>query len=151
MIKKFEILGTSFFVNLFNGFSSVDEKYILDSMQIKAAQSPIFKFPMYKKITFCLEHTNSCNLKCNYCFNKNKNNNKIIFDEKYEDFLNKLFLFYKQCDRYYIDLSSDAEPLTNIDFIKSLAIYVNKKQEEIRKEILNGKHSYCGCGLLMEC
>ena len=136
MIKKFEILGTSFFVNLFNGFSSVDEKYILDSMQIKAAQSPIFKFPMYKKITFCLEHTNSCNLKCNYCFNKNKNNKKIIFDEKYEDFLDKLFLFYKQCDRYYIDLSSDAEPLTNIDFIKSLAIYVNKKQEEIRKEIL---------------
>lgn len=136
MFEKFSVLDKSFFINLENGFCSENKYEILESLKIKRPQAPIYRFPLYKKVTFCIEHTNTCNLNCSYCFNKSKDNRIAKFNLKYIHLFDNLFEQYKSCDKYFIDLSSDAEPLTNLEFIKNLVFYVEKKQEEIRKEIL---------------
>ena len=135
MINNFIVLGKEIFLNLENGFCSFSSEEILDSLLVKKPELSDYNFPMYKTVTFCLEHTCSCNLNCNYCFNKNKYSKYTIFDIGYKNLLDNLFRTFKECDKYFIDLSSDAEPLTNIDFIKDLLCYVDIKQEEIRKEI----------------
>lgn len=135
MINNFIVLGKEIFLNLENGFCSFSSEEILDSLLVKKPELSDYNFPMYKTVTFCLEHTCSCNLNCNYCFNKNKYSKYTIFDIGYKNLLDNLFRTFKECDKYFIDLSSDAEPLTNIDFIKDLLCYVDIKQEEIRREI----------------
>lgn len=88
----------------------------------------------YPRITFCIEVTNFCNLNCKYCFNQNKNNKKMT-SEQLQKILDKLFSLYPNKEKYFIDLSGDGEPLTNIDGILFVEEYALKKQEEIRKEI----------------
>ena len=88
----------------------------------------------YPRITFCLEISSTCNLMCKYCFNDDKKN-KLMSNNDIKEILDTLFNKYKDKEKYFIDLSGDGEPLTNIDGVLFVAQYVKKKQEEIRKEI----------------
>lgn len=88
----------------------------------------------YPRITFCLEISSTCNLMCKYCFNDDKKN-KLMSNDDIKEILDTLFNKYKDKEKYFIDLSGDGEPLTNIDGVLFVAQYVKKKQEEIRKEI----------------
>lgn len=91
-------------------------------------------FNNYPRITFCLEITNFCNLNCKYCFNSSKNN-AMMTNEQITKILDKLFSLYPNKEKYFIDLSGDGEPLTNLDGVLFIEEYALKKQEEIRKEI----------------
>ena len=134
-IKKIHILDECFYLDFDNGQCSKKIENLLVFLDGNYMNPPEYSVDLYKKITICIETTDMCNFNCTYCFNKNKGHFLFKFNDKIENILNLIFERYKNCEKFFIDLSGDGEPLLNINFIKKLVGYVEKKQEEIRKEI----------------
>ena len=131
-IKEINLFSKKFFLNFDNGLVSSN---INDVSYFFSENKFIYNFPLYSTVYFCLEITDYCNLNCVYCFNKDKNNYLSKFDKKMEDLLDFLFNRYCACEKFFIDISGDGEPLGNFSFFEKLIDYIEKKQEEIRKEI----------------
>ena len=107
---------------LMTNFFNIDENEYLND----------FKTNTY---TFCLSISDKCNLNCKYCFNKEKNN-KLLDPEEAINNLNFLFEKFNDGKKYFIDLSGIGEPLLNLECIKEIIKYKDRKMEEIRKEIV---------------
>ena len=134
-IKKVLIFDEFFYLDFDNGQCSKKIEDLLFFLDENDLTPPEYSLDLYKKITICIESTDMCNFNCKYCFNKQKGNFLFKYDKKLEYILNSIFERYKNSEKFFIDLSGDGEPLLNINFIKKLIDYVEKKQEEIRKEI----------------
>lgn len=86
-------------------------------------------------VTICINLTTKCNLRCKYCFNPKK----VHQDLKLEDainFIDSIVSFKPHASKYFVDLSGSGEPLLCLDKILSIAKYCNKKQDEIKKDII---------------
>ena len=85
--------------------------------------------------TFCINISNACNLKCDYCFNKLKNGNSILLNNAIE-FLETCFNAFPNKEKYYIDLSGKGEPLLFLEKILEIKKYCDKKSNELKREVL---------------
>lgn len=85
--------------------------------------------------TFCINISNGCNLKCDYCFNNRKDNLKTTADFAKKK-ISELLVKYPNGEKYVIDLSGKGEPLLNLDTILEISDYCLKLSDAIRKEIL---------------
>lgn len=132
-IIKISFNDKTIYYEVESGQSSTDINYLLNN-NFEINKPTRITFDSYPRITFCLEISSTCNLRCTYCFNVEKKN-KLMSKEDIKDILDNLFDKYKNKDKYFIDLSGDGEPLTNLEGILFVAEYSKKKQEEIRKEI----------------
>ncbi len=132
-IIKISFNNKTIYYEVESGQSSTDENYLLNNY-FEINKPTRITSESYPRITFCLEISSTCNLRCKYCFNVEKKN-KLMSKEDIKEILDFLIDKYKHKDKYFIDLSGDGEPLTNIEGILYVASYAKMKQEEIRKEI----------------
>ncbi len=85
--------------------------------------------------TFCIDVSDACNLRCDYCFNKNKSG-KLIDSKIAISYLEKMFDKYPNGEKYFVDMSGKGEPLLAINTILEIAAWCKKKQDEIKVEVL---------------
>lgn len=85
--------------------------------------------------TFCIDISDACNLCCDYCFNKNKSG-KVINSKIAISYLEEMFNKYPNGEKYFIDMSGKGEPLIALTTILEIASWCNKKQDEIKVEIV---------------
>ena len=90
---------------------------------------------LFPTITICLNITSNCNLKCSYCFNKNKRNVSLKFNDA-KIFIDKIIENNKKARRFVIDLSGSGEPLLELNLIISIADYALLLSDKLGKEVL---------------
>lgn len=136
-MKEYSILGKSIFYSPANcsfSFSCKDN-------ESENEPSPHFAFDALgqnfniKAFTFCINLSNSCNLNCDYCFNKAKTEKRVTFDESIR-YLEKMFQAFPDGEKYYVDLSGKGEPLLYLNDIVKIAEWCKEKQNAINKEVL---------------
>ena len=113
----------------------------------KSAQSesgPLLPIPSIDKIlaatkptayTFCIDVSDACNLRCDYCFNKLKTG-KTIDSRKAFLFLERMFEKYPTGEKYFVDMSGKGEPLLALSTVLEIADWCKRKQDQIRREIV---------------
>lgn len=133
-LDSFEVFGEKYYINAENGDIAKDTSALLNSNKVIDINRFLksFKPTCY---TLCLNITNTCNLRCRYCFNTEKS--KLHMTSK--DAINaceKFFSTFCNADKYFIDFSGKGEPLLNKGLIKEVCDYLKLKSNEIRKEII---------------
>ena len=132
-IISFTIFDTKLFLNSDNGDIYDDEQFLIQH-GIKFDEKSFVSNFRPSTYTFCLNISNSCNLRCSYCFNNKKDN--YLMDKKIAvEKLNYLFRVFPDGEKYYVDLSGKGEPLINKSLISFIANYCMEKSNELRVEI----------------
>ena len=131
---SFKILDRTIFIDESNGDFSLSEEWLCNRRPMQVAKAPEYTTHLYKSVTFCLEISDACNLRCRYCFNGNKSGKKMSFDIA-KDALDMLFSTFSSAEKYFIDLSGAGEPLLNLDLIERLAKYASEKSDELDREV----------------
>ncbi len=135
VFARYDILGESIYIDKRNGNFSSSYEELAEFPFSEVEPAPEYSNNLYRSITFCLEISDACNLKCSYCFNENKTGKKMSF-EKAERYLNYLFKIFNKAERYFIDVSGCGEPLLNLKLINQIADYAKQKSDEIDREIV---------------
>lgn len=136
MIIKEQVLEYCIYIDSNNCSFSFDYKR-LDSNSIDFGNISNYKFEDYNtsSVAFCINISNGCNLKCDYCFNTNKNGSYIDYSVIIK-FLDLCFESYPDKEKYYVDLSGKGEPLLHLDMILKIKKYCVEKSNDINREIL---------------
>ena len=106
--------------DIFNNYHFFDKVY------------PKANFPT---TTICLNISSNCNLNCVYCFNHNKHEKKLNFDQA-KEFIDTIIKKTPNSKKYIIDLSGSGEPLLNLDLILKIANYAQELSNKIGREVL---------------
>lgn len=128
-----KILGEKIFYNTHNSMFSkcIDDTRMFSKLDL---YSYINDFKI-TSITLCVNISNTCNLRCDYCFNKVKNGE--YFDI---DMVKTTILYfiekYNECEKYFVDLSGKGEPLIFLKRILEINDFCKKISNKINKEIL---------------
>ena len=139
-IKEYSILGKTVFIHPSSGFFSFNRFEILQNFAA-APNFDLFRpnFLDYNaettSITFCINISDACNLRCDYCFNALKKN-KSLRIETILDYLVKCFNAFPNKEKYYVDLSGKGEPLLFLQEILEIKKFCDAKSNEINREIL---------------
>ena len=134
IIYNFSIFEYNLFLNTLNGDISSSKEDIL-SNHYKINVDEYLKCFKPTSYSFCLDISDCCNLKCSYCFNKDKEN--LLMSSKTA--LNALDYFFNKFpngEKYFIDLSGKGEPLLNKEVIKDVAVYCHNKSNLLKREVL---------------
>ena len=131
----YEIFGNKIFLDTRNSnfsynlndlnFSNIN--YYLFNPDIEIAQN--------NPIKICLNISDACNLRCDYCFNPNKSQKKMSIDMAL-DFIENIINEFPNRDKYYVDLSGKGEPLLNLKTILEINNYCKDLSNKIKREIL---------------
>lgn len=89
----------------------------------------------FKTVYISIHVTGACNLRCQYCFAKNRTDEKTSF-ENIKKFIDKIVNEYSTAERFIVDLSGSGEPLLELDLLFKISDYCYTKSNEIQKEIL---------------
>lgn len=132
-MRQIKVLDKIIFINEKNGSFSFKKEDLLDDTQPNI--SDYIKTFNSKHLTLCINISNSCNLKCKFCFN-NKKNDKLLdyvyIEKRILEFVN----LFNQCEKYYIDLSGKGEPLLNLSTILKIADFCNALSKKIEKDLI---------------
>lgn len=91
-----------------------------------------------KVLEIYLKSSNRCNLRCSYCFRKER---KIEFNEKTViEFISNIIDKY-DCEKIKVDLTGDSEPLMEIPKLKSIIDICNNIGKEKGVEFVYGLNS----------
>lgn len=128
--------GNFFYLNEdeFNDEESLKIRTSSEVFNAKVEQNSNFNKEQLTTIFIGLHTSTSCNLNCGYCFNKDRTNKNMTFDQA-KKFIDLVISEYHQSYKFIIDLTGSGEPLLNIDFIEKVSIYCKKKMNEIGKNI----------------
>lgn len=85
--------------------------------------------------TFCIDVSDACNLRCDYCFNKDKTGKTIKIEDAIA-YLEKMFAAYPNGEKYFVDMSGKGEPLLALKMVLEIADWCKRKQDQIRREVL---------------
>ena len=137
MIIKEKILDKEIYIESRNGNFSFDIFEIIDSSKYLDFDIIDPNFEEYKSdsCTFSINLSNSCNLRCDYCFNKEKNNKSIDLELVY-GFLSTCFEKFKDKEKFFVDLSGKGEPLLFLTKILAIKKYCDNISNKLNKEVL---------------
>ena len=85
--------------------------------------------------SFCLNISDACNLRCDYCFNASKTG-RLLSPAKADAFLDGMFAEFPDGEKYFVDMSGKGEPLLNLRTVLHVAGYCHAKSDELRREVL---------------
>ena len=100
-----------------------------------APLSVLDKSYTYETVNISLNLTKNCNLACKYCFNKNKENKSLNYDDAVR-FIEFVIQSTPNAKQYTLDLAGSGEPLLEYEKILKIAEYAYNKSNEIHKHIL---------------
>lgn len=86
-------------------------------------------------VTFCINLSDACNLRCDYCFNPNKQNKSVMIEDALK-FLDTCFKTFPNKEKYFVDLSGKGEPLLFLDKLLIIKRYCENKSNELNREVL---------------
>lgn len=135
---KHKILGKDIFVNGHTGcFARTQDELNLTILNSFDFDKYVPDFAEYKttSVNFCINISNACNLKCDYCFNDKKDGKSLNLDEIYV-FLDKCFAKFSDKEKYFVDLSGKGEPLLFLKKILEIKRYCDKWSNKLRREVL---------------
>ena len=137
MISENRILDKVIYINSVNSNFSVRKEDILNDYSSLNFDLIKYQLENYQTsfATFCINLSNACNLKCDYCFNDSKNGESISLD-KVKTFLDTCFKSFPYKDKYFVDLSGKGEPLLFLDKILKIKEYCIEVSNRINKEVL---------------
>ena len=137
MIIEEKILDLDIYIESSNGNFSI-YKYILEN-NFYANNYDYVNLSFYdyntSSMVFCINLSNGCNLKCDYCFNSNKNGKSINLNT-IKQYLDLCFNTYPNKEKYYVDLSGKGEPLLFLKTILEVKEYCETISNKINREIL---------------
>lgn len=134
---KFSVLGDDIFFDTKTGvfsLSGLNDAQLFGLKEIPDARSLAHSIKI-TSYTFCLDVSDSCNLRCDYCFNGSKSG-KTMTAERALSSLDEMFKLFPNGEKYFIDLSGKGEPLLALKTVLGISDYCHKKQDEIRHEVL---------------
>lgn len=131
---SFSVFNLTLFINVSNGdISDAEEDLLNNTFKINIENYlEHFKPTSY---SFCLNISDSCNLRCAYCFNNNKQN-VLMSHETALKALDFFFDKFPNGEKYFVDMSGKGEPLLNKEVIRKVALYCHKKSDELMCEVL---------------
>lgn len=88
----------------------------------------------YSKVIICVNISSACNLRCKYCFNKEKDNRKLDFVE-IKKFIDNIVEIKDDAEKYFVDLAGSGEPLLHIRDVLKIADYCQEVSNRIGKEV----------------
>ena len=106
MMKKEMVLDQVIYIDRKNSnFDFYEENLYINKYSYNYENLNLY-FKEYKTsfIVICINLSNACNLKCDYCFNMNKNG-KSINIETTKQYLDLCFKTFPNKEKYYVDLS----------------------------------------------
>jgi len=137
MIIIEKIFDKEIFIDSSNSNFSDDKNEIYNNVFSRNFDYMKPNFSDYKtsSAVFCINLSNSCNLKCDYCFNSNKTGKCIDFKD-IKEFIDLCFKIFPNKDKYYVDLSGKGEPLLFLKSILDIKKYCEEISNKINREIL---------------
>lgn len=127
------------FYNRSNGaICHIDKQYLSYKEQILQHNNFFRAYPVlgyFPKITIGLNITSKCNFNCSYCFNKNKNENDLTYEEAV-NFIDNIINITPHAQKYFVDMAGSGEPLLKMSLILKIADYCKIKSDKIEKEII---------------
>ncbi len=132
------ILGEEIFVDGHTGcFAKTQDDLNLTVSNSFDFDKYIPNFDEYKttSVTFCINFSNACNLKCDYCFNDKKDGESLNLDDIYV-FLDRCFTTFPNKEKYFVDLSGKGEPLLFLKKILEIKRYCDNWSNKLRREVL---------------
>lgn len=130
----YKVFDKDIYLNSNNGDVFDDYNFLMSHNNI-LDKDIILKFYEITTYYFCLNISNTCNLQCNYCFNKNKTN-ELMEPSFAIKSLDNLFKKFPSGERYFIDLSGKGEPLLNKKIIKVVSDFCKIKMNELKVEVI---------------
>ena len=136
MIKEEKILNTILYINDNNCSFSDDIKKLIyhNGYNLDFEKYTIGNYNP-TSITFCVNLSDGCNLKCDYCFNSLKSG-KSIDITIVKKFLKYMFDKYPNKEKYYVDLSGKGEPLLFLDKILIIKRICEEYSNKLKREVL---------------
>ncbi len=135
MIKCYEIENRKIYINEFNGHFADDYLKLKDNEYFQILGPSEYSPFLYKCINICIQISNACNMNCSYCFGNKTFNNRISITN-IKKYLDMIFDYFLDAEKYFIDLSGSGEPLLHKDIIAFVSEYAKNKSDEIKKEII---------------
>lgn len=133
-MRTFTVKNTPIYINEEDGNFSIYRHEVELSSPVKIQQAPNYNHSLYECMSFCLEISDVCNLRCSYCFNQGKTGKRMSIKDA-ERSLDLLFSEFPNAEKYFIDLSGAGEPLMNLSLIDAIAQYAKQKSDEIDREV----------------
>jgi len=132
-LVEFTVFGQKLYLNGENGDISDDKEFLL-THGINYDKDEFIRNFKTTNYSFCLNISNSCNLRCSYCFNPNKTN-YLMTKENAFNYLDYLFSVFNDGEKYFVDLSGKGEPLLNKKLISDISKYCLLKSDELGVEV----------------
>jgi uncharacterized protein len=107
-----------------------DNKFCID---IKAPKD--FDRDLFKTVYISLHTSSRCNLKCTYCFKKERDKRNLTFEES-KKFIDMIIDEYPNAGKYIVDPTGSGEPLLNKKLLYQIGEYCKEKSNELRREVL---------------
>ena len=122
-----------------------DDAYKTEINQVMKSKAFKEDFSPYETVVISLNLTKNCNLACKYCFNKDKQNQKISYEDATK-FIDLVIEATPNSHKYILDLAGSGEPLLEFATIIKLSDYCYNKSNEINKLIVV---QFCSNGMLL--
>lgn len=137
MIYKERVFDKIIYINSVNGNFSVKEEDLINDYRSLNYDLIKYELENYQNsfATFCINLSNACNLRCDYCFNDNKDGKSISLEDV-RIFLDTCFKTFPHKDKYFVDVSGKGEPLLFLDKILQIKDYCVEISNRIKKEVL---------------
>ena len=137
MIRKEKILDKVIFINRGNGNFSTNELDLTNDYYALNYDLMNYQLENYQNTvgTFCINLSNACNLKYDYCFNDKKDGRSISLEKVFK-FLDTCFSSFPHKDKYFVDVSGKGEPLLFLEKILEIKNHCVEISNKINKEIL---------------
>lgn len=94
-----------------------------------------FDRDLFKTVYISLHTSSQCNLKCTYCFKKERGNRNLTFEES-KKFIDMIIDEYPNAGKYIVDPTGSGEPLLDKELLYKIGEYCKEKSDELRREVL---------------
>ncbi|MBE6143884.1 MAG: radical SAM protein [Erysipelotrichaceae bacterium] len=137
MIIKEKILDQIFYIDTRNSAFEVNIDFLNYAKNLSDLDLIKYNLENYnpKFLSLCINLSDGCNLKCDYCFNSSKSGKSIDLNIV-EQFLNYMFEKHPNKEKYYVDLSGKGEPLLFLDKILKIKELCDNFSNKLNREVL---------------
>ena len=90
---------------------------------------------LFRTIYISLHISSNCNMKCTYCFSKERSIENLTFEQS-KKFIDAIISEYPNAGKYIVDPTGSGEPLLNKSLLYMIGEYCKIKSNEINKEVL---------------
>lgn len=120
---------------IYQNKESLDQLLRRNSFYTEIKTREKFNKDLFKTIYISLHTSSQCNMKCTYCFKKDRDNSNLTFEES-KKFIDMIIDEYPNAGKYIVDLAGSGEPLMNKELLYKIGEYCKLKSNMLKREVL---------------